>query len=197
MPIAGLGTRMLPLTKVIPKAMLPVHDRPCVQWIVEELEAAGIKEIIFITSKGQESVQEYFTHKTWYDEELEARGKTEQAKRLEAIRNLAQFHFVEQPEPLGDGHAILQARSLIGSDESFLVIFGDCLYSGDEVIRKMKEAHEQTQHSIIAVQEVEPEEAQNYGIITTKTDSDLFPIDSMVKKPAPDLPTGLPAVVGQ
>ncbi|GEM_PF-686232 len=222
-PIAGLGTRLLPLTKVIPKAMLPVAGKPCVQWIVEEvarsrvrsggglrsgtrseglrnrnfadfaklsveesaspleeLSTAGIKDIIFVYSKGQEMVREYFAEKTWYEEELMKRGKIEEAKQLEAIRNLATFHFVEQDRQMGDGHAILQAKKLIG-DEPFLVIFGDCLYRGDEVVEKLKKAHHENKNCVIAVQQIASEEAKNFGIAEISNNT----ITSLIEKPDP------------
>lgn len=197
-PIAGLGTRLLPFTKVIPKAMLPVYDKPCVQWIVEELSEAGVKDIIFVYSKGQEMVKEYFAEKTWYDEELKKRGKTEGAKKLQEVRELATFHFVEQKEQLGDGHAVLQARNLIPADEAFLVFFGDCLYNGENVIEELKTQYEQTKSCVLATQEVKLEEAQLYGIITTDSDGK---IKTMIEKPTPvqtqDLASQPHAIIGR
>jgi len=181
-PIAGLGTRLLPFSKVIPKAMLPVHNKPCVQWIVEELSEAGVEEIIFVYSKGQEMVKEYFAEETWYDQELLNRGKTEGAELLKTVRNLATFHFVEQKEQLGDGHAVLQARSLIPANEAFLVFFGDCLYAGDNVIEKLKTKFDETKQCVLATQEVKPEEGHLYGIVTTTIDGK---IESMIEKPNP------------
>ena len=179
-PIAGLGTRLLPLTKVIPKAMLPVAGKPCVQWIIEELSVAGVTDVIFVYSKGQEMVREYFAEKTWYDEELARRGKIEEAKKLEAIRNLAKFQFVEQKDLLGDGHAILQARTMISQDEPFLVILGDCLYHGDQPVKKLVDAHEETGSSIVAVQKIPAVEAKNYGIAEIKDNT----ITALIEKPS-------------
>lgn len=180
-PIAGLGTRLLPFSKVIPKAMLPVHNKPCVQWIVEELSEAGIKDIIFVYSKGQEMIKEYFGQETWYDEELKRRGKTEGAKLLKDVRELATFHFVEQKEQLGDGHAVLQARSLIPNNEPFLVFFGDCLYSGENVVKKLQERYEQTKNCILATQEVKLEESHLYGIVNSEKSGK---ITNMLEKPS-------------
>lgn len=181
-PIAGLGTRLLPFTKVIPKAMLPVHDRPCVQWIVEELNEAGVNDIIFVYSKGQEMVRDYFSEKTWYDFELHSRGHHHHVENLEKIRSLARFEFVEQKEQLGDGHAILQAKSLIPKNESFLVLFGDCLYHGDDVIGKLKSTYEQEKKTVLAVQTIDPKEAHHYGIVSTDADGK---IKTMIEKPNP------------
>lgn len=184
-PIAGLGTRCLPFTKVIPKAMLPFGKKPCVQWIAEELSEAGVKEIIFVYSRGQEMVKEYFAEKTWYDEELEKRGKIQEAAGLEVIRKLARFHFVEQQEQLGDGHAVLQAKALIG-DEPFLVIFGDCLYQGNTVIQKLQNAYTEKKTCIVAVQGIPREKAELYGIAEIgeeEQSNSIFPISSLMEKP--------------
>lgn len=180
-PIAGLGTRLLPFTKVIPKAMLPVHDRPCVQWIVEELNEAGVNDIIFVYSKGQEMVRDYFSEKTWYDFELHSRGHHHHVENLEKIRSLARFEFVEQKEQLGDGHAVLQARALIPSNEPFLVFFGDCLYSGDNVVEKLKTTYEQTKKNVLALQEVVSDQAHLYGIANLDQSGK---IESMIEKPS-------------
>lgn len=163
--------------------MLPVHNKPCVQWIVEELSEAGINEIIFVYSKGQEMVKEYFTEKTWYDHQLGNRGHDHHVEHLEKIRNLAQFHFVEQHEQLGDGHAVLQARKLIPENEPFLVFFGDCLYSGENVVGKLQEKYEETNHCILATQEINPEEAHLYGIVTA---DESGKIETMIEKPSPE-----------
>lgn len=179
-PIAGMGTRLLPFTKVIPKAMLPVHDRPCVQWIVEELNEAGVNDIIFVYSKGQEMVKEYFSEKTWYDFELHERGHHDHAEHLEKIRALARFEFVEQKEQLGDGHAILQAKNSIPNNEPFLVVFGDCLYQGDDAIGNMKQAYDKTKGAVLAVQAIDPALASQYGIATTNPDGK---IETMIEKP--------------
>lgn len=193
-PIAGMGTRLLPFTKVIPKAMLPVHDRPCVQWIVEELNEAGVNDIIFVYSKGQEMVKEYFSEKTWYDFELQERGHHGHAERLEKIRALARFEFVEQKEQLGDGHAILQAQTSIPADEPFLVIFGDCLYHGDDAIGKMKELYEKTNSTVLAVQAIAPELASQYGIVTT---DETGKIETMVEKPKDVASNNPKAIIGR
>lgn len=180
-PIAGLGTRLLPFTKVIPKAMLPVHDRPCVQWIVEELNEAGVNDIIFVYSKGQEMVRDYFSEKTWYDFELHSRGHHHHVENLEKIRSLARFEFVEQKEQLGDGHAILQAKALIAANEPFLVLFGDCLYHGDDVVGKLKKSYEKTTATALAVQAIDAKEAHHYGIVTTDEDGK---VQTMIEKPS-------------
>ena len=201
--------------------MLPVHDRPCVQWLVEELHEAGIDEIIFVYSKGQEMVEEFFTKKTWYDDELNNRGHSPHAEALEKIRNLAKFHFIEQQEQLGDGHAVLQAKHLIDEQEPVFVIFGDCLYTDDEVLNKMRDLYDKQQRSIVAVQEIPQEESHRYGIVekgegndsplprgdvtsesalsgmTERSGGNSFIIQSMVEKPpSHQAPSNL-AIIGR
>lgn len=176
--------------------MLPVHNKPSVQWIVEELNDAGVNEIIFITSKGQEMVKEYFTEHSWYDEELKKREHHDHAEHLEKIRNLAKFHFVEQAEQLGDGHAILQAKELIGDDEATIVIFGDCLYKGDNMIKNFVQHYDEHGKSLIAVQEIHPEETHQYGIVAHR-EGDDFVIDRLVEKPAPAEAPSKKAIIGR
>lgn len=187
--------------------MLPVHNKPSVQWIVEELNDAGINDIIFITSKGQDMVKEYFKEHTWYDEELRNRDKHDHADHLEEIRSLAQFHFVEQAEQLGDGHAILQAKDLVADDEPSIVIFGDCLYQGENMIKNFIQHYQEHQKSLIAVQHIPLEEAHQYGIIMHKEGHDHI-IETMLEKPDPKNPNNpnhpnnpkhptLPAIIGR
>lgn len=194
-PIAGLGTRLLPFSKVIPKAMLPVHDRPALQWIVEELVEAGIDDIIIVYSKGQEMVRDYFTEHNWYDEELRNRDKHEHADELENIRNLASFHFVEQDQQLGDGHAILQAAELIQGEPS-IVVFGDCLYDSDGMIKKCIQHYQDHQASIIALQAVKADETHHYGIVAHQDGHD-FIVDQMVEKPLPEEAPSRNAIIGR
>lgn len=198
-PIAGLGTRLLPFSKVIPKAMLPVYNKPCVQWIVEELVDAGIEEIIFIYSRGQELVQEYFAGKNWYDETLIARGNLEEAQFLADIRNLAKFHFIEQTEQLGDGHAILQAADLIDDDEAVIVVFGDCLYYQDQPNKKMIDHYRQHGRSIVALQAVAADAVSQFGIVGLVDDQDPcnFDIAEMVEKPEPESAPSDLAIIGR
>ncbi|MDF2379757.1 MAG: sugar phosphate nucleotidyltransferase [Candidatus Gracilibacteria bacterium] len=196
-PIAGLGTRLLPFSKVIPKSMLPVHDKPCVQWIVEELEAAGIRDIIFVYSKGQELVEEYFSEHSWYDDELLKRGKHKEAEYLKKIRNLATFHFVRQEEQKGDGHAILQAKELFDDEESFLVIFGDCLYTGENAIERIIQLNKKVERTIVAVQEINPNDVSHYGIIEPHEEIDDFIINTFVEKPTPEEAPSNLAIIGR
>lgn len=143
-------------------------------------------------------VKEYFTEHNWYDEELRNREHHDHADHLEKIRNLAKFHFVEQEEQLGDGHAILQAKHLIEENEPVLVIFGDCLYHGESVIKNFVQQYDNNGKSLIAVQEINPEETHHYGIIGTQTtDHGPLTIDQLVEKPqAKDAPSNK-AIIGR
>lgn len=169
--------------------MLPVAGKPCVQWTIEELVEAGIKDIIFVYSKGQEMVKEYFAEKTWYDKELIKRGKEEEEKTLKAVRDLANFSFVEQKGPLGDGHAILQAKKFIKKNEPFLVVFGDCLYAEDQVTEKLQNVFQQTKTCAVAVQMIPLEKASQFGVVTKKSEllGQGFFIQTMIEKPTKTL----------
>lgn len=147
-------------------------------------------------------VKEYFIESNWYDEELRKRGKNDEADNLEKIRNLAKFHFVEQKEQLGDGHAILQARHLIDADEPIIVVFGDCLYHGGEVIKNFVQHYQKHQKSIIAVQEIDPKETHQYGIVGLKNNEEAvshqpLAISQLVEKPAPSEAPSNQAIIGR
>jgi len=141
-------------------------------------------------------VEEYFSKNTWYDEELRQREKHDHADQLENIRKLATFHFVKQDEQLGDGHAILQAKHLINENEPTLVIFGDCLYHGDKIIEKLSKHYDEHGNSIIAVQEIHPEETHQYGIVGHKEGHD-FIVDTLIEKPSPGEAPSSNAIIGR
>ena len=176
--------------------MLPVHDRPALQWIVEELTDAGVTEIIFVTSQGQDMVEHYFTKECWYDQALKDREKHEHADYLHKVRSLAKFHFVTQEEQLGDGHAILQAQHLINDDEPVIVVFGDCLYHGDNVIEKLKKHYDKHGKSIIALQEIEPEHSHQYGIVAHQEGNTSLVGIMIEKPPAAEAPSNQ-AIIGR
>lgn len=129
LPVAGLGTRFLPATKAIPKEMLPLGDKPVIQYLVEEAVAAGIEEIIFVVSEGKEAIQDHFSENPHLESLLESKGKQDLLEKVRKPQSLAKFSYVNQDDPLGDGHAILQAKELLG-DEPFFVLFGDDLIDG-------------------------------------------------------------------
>ena len=128
LPVAGFGTRFLPATKAQPKEMLPVVDKPVVQYLVEEAVASGIEEIIFVTGRGKRAIEDHFDVSYELEDTLVEKNKHDLLETVQKISGLARFSYVRQPVPLGDGHALLQAAHLVDDDEAVLVIFGDCIY---------------------------------------------------------------------
>lgn len=199
-PVAGLGTRFLPATKASPKEMLPIVDKPLIQYAAEEAIAAGIEQLIFVTSGSKRAIEDHFDKNQELEDELSRRGKN---KYLEMIRHIVPQQvsciYIRQPEALGLGHAVLCAKPVVG-DEPFAVILADDLIDGKDrpCLLQMVEQYRQHQYTIIAVEEVEPNETDQYGIIKSDTvDNHLSQLRSIVEKPAPaDAPSNL-AVVGR
>jgi len=204
-PVAGLGSRFLPATKAQPKEMLPIVDKPLIQYAVEEAVEAGITEMIFITGRNKRAIEDHFDKAYELETELEAAGKT---KLLEFARNVIPKHincvYIRQSSPLGLGHAVLCAKSLVG-DEPFAVVladdFMDAPENGKNVLGQMIDVFEQEQKSLLAVQDVPRSDTRQYGIVSTDVDgpySDrLDVISGIVEKPAPDLAPSTLAVVGR
>ena len=153
-PAAGFGTRFLPVTKAQPKEMLPIVDKPVIQYLVEEAVAAGIEEIIIITGRGKRAIEDHFDHSFELKHNLVEKGKHNLLKEVRAIENLARFIYVRQPEPLGDGHAILQARDIIGN-EPFAVLFGDDVVDSKvPAIQQLMKVHEKTNSCVIGLEKI-------------------------------------------
>ena len=198
-PVAGLGTRFLPATKASPKEMLPVVDKPLIQYAVEEAVEAGIEQLIFVTGRNKRSIPDHFDKAYELEAELEAKGKD---KLLQLIKNIVPAHvtciYLRQSEALGLGHAVLCAKPVVG-DEPFSVILADDLIdSNNSCVNQMVQSYADSQASILAVQQVEKDETDKYGIVSlkNKSDSEGF-ISGIVEKPAPvDAPSTL-AVVGR
>ena len=201
-PVAGLGTRFLPATKASPKEMLPVVDKPLIQYAVEEAAAAGITEMIFITGRGKRSIEDHFDKAYELEAELTARGKT---ALLEAVKDAVpkgiNCVYIRQSEPLGLGHAVLCARSVVGN-EPFAVLLADDLMQASEggtpVLSQMVEQYSKHHSSVLAVQEVSREETSSYGIVSSspwgeRTDR----VTGIVEKPKPEVAPSTLAVVGR
>jgi UTP--glucose-1-phosphate uridylyltransferase len=188
-PAAGLGTRFLPATKSQPKEMLPVIDKPGVQYVVEEAVRAGLDDVLIVTSRGKQTLEDHFRPSLELEHHLEERGKTAELAEVRAIANLASVHFVFQEEPLGFGHAVLMAREHVG-DSAFAVIVPDEIVPeprGKEqaLLARMIEIYESTGASVLAVQEVEKEDISGYGIIDPEDlEGDVTKVRDMVEKPA-------------
>ncbi len=198
-PVAGLGTRFLPATKASPKEMLPVVDKPLIQYAVEEAVAAGIEVMVFVTGRNKTAISNHFDTAYELERELESRNKEEM---LELVRNVTPPHvscvFIRQNMPLGLGHAVLCAEPVVG-EEPFAVILADDLIDdgGRGCMAQMVEQFQQTGSSILATEEVPPEETGSYGIVDTESDDRLARIRAIVEKPAPDEAPSNRGVVGR
>lgn len=199
-PVAGLGTRFLPATKASPKEMLPVVDKPLIQYAVEEAVAAGIEQLIFVTGRNKNSILDHFDKAYELESELEAKGKD---KLLELVKNIVPSHvsciYLRQSEALGLGHAVLCAKPVVG-DEPFSVILADDLIDNDGkgCVAQMVDVYEKHGTSILSVQQVEPSETDKYGIVSLKNkDDNEGYISGMVEKPKPEASPSTLAVVGR
>ena len=190
LPAAGLGTRFLPATKSQPKEMLPVIDKPGVQYAVEEAVRAGVDDILIVTSRGKVAIEDHFDRSLELEHHLERAGKTEYLDEVRAIADLAQFHFVRQKEPRGFGHAVLMAKEHVG-DKPFYVLVPDEIVPEpeheDALLDRLAEVYKDKNASVIAVTEVAHEEVESYGIVDVDGVIDgVGRIASMVEKPSPD-----------
>lgn len=198
-PVAGLGTRFLPATKAMPKEMLPIIDKPLIQYAVEEAVAAGITELIFITGRNKRAIEDHFDRLPELEAELESKAKNE---LLDCVRGILPKNvsciYIRQGEPLGLGHAVLCAKPTVGN-EPFAVILADDLIDSDvAVVRQLVDAAHQYNGSILAVQTVDPTETDKYGIIAgSEVDAKATAITSIVEKPIPQQAPSCDAVVGR
>lgn len=185
-PAAGLGTRFLPATKAQPKEMLPIVDKPTLQFIIEEAVDSGIEEILIITGRNKTSIENHFDKSVELEIELEKKGKTDLLEEVRKISNMANIHYIRQKEPLGLGHAIYCAKSFIGN-EPFAVLLGDDIVIYDEkpCLKQMLEIHEEYKTTILGVQEVPKEDVNKYGIIDGKyIENEVYKVKDLVEKPA-------------
>lgn len=182
-PAAGLGTRFLPATKAMPKEMLPIVDKPTIQYIVEEAIASGIEDIIIVTGKGKRSIEDHFDRNLELESNLEEKNKVALLEKINVSSNI-DIHYIRQKEPLGLGHAIWCARNFIG-DEPFAVLLGDDLVKSDEpCLKQLMDQYNVTYSSIIGVQKVSDEDVHRYGVIDPVcTDSALMQVTKFVEKP--------------
>ena len=197
-PAAGLGTRFLPVTKAIPKEMLPLVDKPLIQYCVEEAIASGIEDIIIITGRGKTAIEDHFDTSKELEFLLEEKGKRDLLKMVRDISNLVKFSYTRQKEALGLGHAILCAKDLVGN-EPFAVFLGDDIIDSDvPAMKQMIEVYKKFRHTVLAVQRVPRESISNYGVIKGEQVEDrIFKVSDMVEKPkAEDAPSDL-AVIGR
>jgi len=198
-PVAGLGTRFLPATKALPKEMLPVVDKPLVQYAVEEAYAAGVREMIFVTSRHKRAIEDHFDRTFELEDALERSGKTALLDVVRAVKpDDMECVFVRQPQALGLGHAVLCGRAIVG-DHPFAVLLPDDLMIGTPpILAQMVEQFAARRASIIAVQEVPLEHTRRYGIVAGKAAGDrLVDVDKIVEKPAPEVAPSRLGVAGR
>ncbi len=197
-PAAGFGTRFLPVTKSQPKEMLPIVDKPVIQYLVEEAVASGIEEIIIVTGRGKRSIEDHFDFSFELEYTLVEKKKHSLLKEVRGISKLAKFAYVRQPMPLGDGHAILCAKELVGN-EPFAILFGDDIVDGKvPALKQLIDVYEKTGSSVLALEHVPKNETQNYGIIKpSDSKGRLHGISSLVEKPEPEKAPSQLGIIGK
>ena len=199
-PAAGLGTRFLPATKAIPKEMLPLVDKPLIQYGVEEALAAGIEEIIIVTSRGKSAIEDHFDISFELESNLESKGKTQLLELARKVSNMANISYVRQKQALGLGHAVLQARELVG-DEPFAVVLPDDIIDATvPCLKQMTDVYDQTQSSILATQVVEGPAISAYGVLDcdpVKDNPRLHAVKGMVEKPKQEDAPSKNAIIGR
>ena len=197
-PVAGMGTRFLPASKAIPKEMLTIVDRPTIQYIVEEVVASGIEQIILITSAGKAAIENHFDYNQELDLLLESRGKTRICEELRHLANLIDIVSIRQKKPLGLGHAIWTARNVVGH-EPFMVLLGDDLVVSDTPCAKqMMGLYNEVQESIVAIQKVPLDQTHHYGIVEGELLHDrVYQVNRLVEKPAPGTTNSDLAIIGR
>jgi UTP--glucose-1-phosphate uridylyltransferase len=197
-PVAGLGTRFLPVTTSVPKEMLPIVDQPCIAYIVAEAVEAGIERVVFVTSRGKDALVDYFDRNPALEAHLEATGKGERLQAMQALAKTAEIVCVRQGEALGLGHAVLTARPAV-ADEPFAVLLGDDIIDAQRpAIQQLIEARTATEDAVVALMEVPLQETRRYGVCAGPW---LAPsrmhIQTMVEKPSPEEAPGRHAIVGR
>lgn len=184
-PAAGLGTRFLPATKAQPKEMLPIVDKPTLQYIIEEAVASGIEEILIITGRNKKSIEDHFDKSVELELELEKKGKDDLLQEVRKISDMVNIHYIRQKEPKGLGHAIYCAKSFIGN-EPFAVLLGDDIVDAEvPCLKQMIEVYNEYKTTILGVQEVPQEDVNKYGIVAGKYIEDrVYKVKDLVEKPA-------------
>ncbi|WHQ45527.1 UTP--glucose-1-phosphate uridylyltransferase GalU [Alcaligenes faecalis] len=198
-PVAGLGTRFLPATKAMPKEMLPIVDKPLIQYAVEEAIAAGVTELIFITGRNKRAIEDHFDSIPELEHELEGKNKLE---LLDAVQNIIPSHvsciYTRQPRALGLGHAVLCAAPIVGNEPFLVLLADDLIDATTPVSRQLVEAAHQYNGSIVATQNVNRNETNKYGIVSGNlVDSKATRLNGIVEKPAPEVAPSTQAVVGR
>lgn len=197
-PAAGLGTRFLPATKAMPKEMIPIVDKPTIQYIVEEAVASGIQDILIVTGKGKRAIEDHFDRSVELEELLIGKGKRDQLAQIEDITNMAHIHYIRQKQPLGLGHAVWCARRFIG-DEPFAVLLGDDIVrSTVPCLKQLIDVHEETGKSVVAVSHVPQDQVSRYGIVDAQIlQPRLHQVNRLVEKPRVHAASSTLAITGR
>lgn len=197
-PAAGLGTRFLPATKAQPKEMLPIVDKPTIQYIIEEAVASGIEDVLIITGRGKRAIEDHFDRSFELEEELRKKGQEELLSQVRDIANLVDIHYIRQKEPKGLGHAIYCAKAFIG-DEPFAVLLGDDIVDSEvPCLRQMIQVYNEYKTSILGVQTVAEEDVSKYGIIAGKhVDERIYKVRDLVEKPEKEHAPSNIAILGR
>jgi UTP--glucose-1-phosphate uridylyltransferase len=197
-PAAGLGTRFLPATKASPKEMLPLVDKPLIQYVVEEAVASGVESVIIVTGRGKAAIEDHFDVSFELEKLLEERGKLAELKAMRAISEMARVSYVRQQEALGLGHAVLQARDLVGDEPFAVMLSDDIIDSETPALRQLLDVYEKYDAPVVAVFEVEGEAISRFGVVDGEEVAEgVYKINDMVEKPAfADAPSDL-AIIGR
>ncbi len=200
-PAAGLGTRFLPATKAMPKEMLPIGTKPAIQYVVEEVVASGIDDILIITGRGKRAIEDHFDHSVELEQILAARGEKEKLAEIKNIAEMASIHYIRQREPLGLGHAVYAARHHTG-DKTFALLLGDdVVFSKTPAIKQLMEIYARHKKTVVAVERLPREKLHNYGVVEIKkrlSDSPpTYELCGIVEKPEPGEEPGDLAVLGR
>ena len=200
-PAAGLGTRFLPATKSMPKEMLPLVDKPIIQYVVEEAVASGLTNLVIITARGKSAIEDHFDVSYELEKILEERGKSDMRSRVSEVSQMVHIAYVRQKEALGLGHAVLIARNLM-HDEPFAVLLGDDVFDAEvPCIRQMMDIYNQYETSVVALMEVPREEVGRYGVIKGDplpgSDDKVFEVRDMIEKPSVDEAPSNLAIIGR
>jgi UTP--glucose-1-phosphate uridylyltransferase len=198
-PAAGLGTRFLPATKAMPKEMLPVVDKPAIQYVVEEAVAAGLSDVLMVTGRNKNALENHFDRVAELEATLKSKGDHAKLEKVNASTDLADMHYVRQGDPKGLGHAVLRARMHVG-DQSFAVLLGDDIIDArDPLLTRMLEEHDRRNATVIALLEVDPDTIHLYGAAAVEPtdDPDVVRVTGLVEKPAADVAPSNLAVIGR
>lgn len=197
-PAAGLGTRVLPASKSMPKEMLPIVDKPAIQYIVEEAVAAGIEDILIITNRGKGVIEDHFDHSIELEERLEASGKLDMLAEVQRLSHLANIQFIRQIDTKGLGHAVGCARAFVGN-EPFAVLYGDDVIIGeDSACGQLCRVYEEFGKSVVGIKQVTPEQIVRYcSLAVNPVKDNVFNVTDMIEKPSPDKVMSLYSILGR